>query len=47
MQELQSIEKIDYLIFLPTPLNRNYKPDMSLIKSAFELAKPYLKKIKQ
>ena len=45
MQELQSIEKIDYLIFcLPTPLYRNYKPDMSLIKSAFELTKPYLKK---
>lgn len=45
MQELQSINKIDYLIFcLPTPLNINYEPDMSLIKGAFESIKPYLKK---
>ena len=45
MNEIQNINKVDYIIFcLPTPLNKHKAPDMSLIKNAFNRVKKYLKK---
>ena len=45
MQEIKYIKKADYIIFcLPTPLKKNNTPDMSIIKSAFQSSREYLRK---
>ena len=45
MREIENINKVDYIIFcLPTPLNKQKAPDMSIIKNAFNSVKKHLRK---
>lgn len=45
MNEIENINKVEYIIFcLPTPLNKQKAPDMSLIKNAFNKVRKFLKK---